>query len=113
MKKHIEARLEEAIVDYLTNDGGYVFVDYREGHAKDRYNRSLALDPFLVIEFIKSTQERTWKSLVSIHHDETAKIVLEHLVKELDTKGMLKVLRQGSSVMAKNCESLFLHQTTN
>jgi len=38
MKKHTEARLEDAIVDHLTTQGGYVFVDYRSGPAKDRYD---------------------------------------------------------------------------
>ena len=27
MKKHTEARLEDAIIDHLTTQGGYVFVD--------------------------------------------------------------------------------------
>ena len=31
MKKHTEARLEDAIIDHLTTQAGYVFVDYREG----------------------------------------------------------------------------------
>lgn len=31
MKKHIEAHLEDAIVDHLCEKGEYVFVDYREG----------------------------------------------------------------------------------
>jgi hypothetical protein len=31
MKKHTEARLEDAIVDSLTQQGGFVFVDYRAG----------------------------------------------------------------------------------
>jgi len=35
MKQHTEARLEDAIIDHLTAQGSYVFVDYREGPAKD------------------------------------------------------------------------------
>ena len=45
MKKHTEARLEDAIIDHLTTQAGYVFVDYREGVAKDRYDKARALDP--------------------------------------------------------------------
>src|SRR5438105_1443468 len=95
MKKHTEARLEDAIVDHLTTHGGYVFVDYNNGAAKDRYDKARALDPALVLGFIQQTQEKLWKSLDAIHGEETPKVVLDHLVKELDTKGVLKVLRQG------------------
>ncbi len=101
MKKHTEARLEDAIIDHLTTQGGYVFVDYREGEAKDRYDKARALDPALVVGFIQSTQEKLWKSLLAIHGDETSKVVLDHLVKELETKGMLKVLRQGFKCYGK------------
>lgn len=101
MKKHTEARLEYAIIDHLTTQGGYVFVDYREGAAKDRYDKLRALDPALVLGFIQTTQEKMWKRLEAIHKEETGKVVLDHLVKELDTKGMLKVLRQGFKCYGK------------
>ena len=101
MKKHTEARLEDAIVDQLCSVGGYSFVDYREGPGKDRYDRVRALDPVLVLEFIAVTQPKPWQSLNAIHGAETGKVVLDHLVKELDTKGMLKVLRQGFKCYGK------------
>ncbi len=101
MKKHTEARLEDAIIDHLTTQGGYVFVDYRDGEAKDRYDKARALDPALVLGFIQTTQEKMWKSLEAIHGAETGNVVLDHLVKELDTKGMLKVLRQGFKCYGK------------
>ena len=101
MKKHIEARLEDAIVDHLTSQGGYVFVDYRSGPAKDRYDKARALDPALVLQFIQATQSKVWESLAAIHGEETARVVLDHLVKELDTKGILKVLRQGFKCYGK------------
>ena len=101
MKKHIEARLEDAIVDHLTSQGGYAFVDYREGEAKGRYDAEKALDPKLVLDFIQQTQEKVWKSLQAIHKAETAKVVIDHLVKELNTKGMLKVLREGFKCYGK------------
>ena len=95
MKKHTEARLEDAIIDHLTTQGGYVFVDYREGAAKNRYDKARALDPALVMGFIPATQPKLWQSLAAIHGEEAGKVVLDHLVKELETNGMLKVLRQG------------------
>lgn len=101
MKKHTEARLEDAIIDHLTSQGGYEFVDYREGEAKGRYDAEKALDPKLVLDFIQQTQGKVWKSLQAIHGPETGKVVIDHLVKELNTKGMLKVLRLGFKCYGK------------
>ncbi|MEM7600139.1 MAG: hypothetical protein AAF357_01840, partial [Verrucomicrobiota bacterium] len=67
MKKHTEARLEDAIVDHLSENGGYVTIDYRDGEAKGRYDKERALDPAPVLEFIQKTQEKVWKSLHGIH----------------------------------------------
>ncbi|MBK7003397.1 MAG: hypothetical protein IPH35_26950 [Rhodoferax sp.] len=52
MKKHTEARLEDAIVDSLTQQGGYVLVDYRTGDAAGRYDKARALDPALVLGIV-------------------------------------------------------------
>jgi type I restriction enzyme R subunit len=101
MKKHTEARLEDDIIDHLAALGGYVIVDYRTGPAKDRYDKTRALDPALVLGFIQKTQPKLWQSLTALHGEETEKIVLDHLVKELDTKGVLKVLRQGFKCYGK------------
>jgi type I restriction enzyme, R subunit len=102
MKKHTEARLEDAIVDSLTKQGGYVFVDYSKGAAAaGRYDKTRALDPALVLGFIQATQAKLWQSLKDIHKDETDKVVLDHLMKELETRGMLKVLRQGFKCYGK------------
>ena len=101
MKKHTEARLEDAIIDHLCESGGFSFVDYRDGEAKGRYDKAQALDPVLVLDFIQKTQEKIWKSLQGIHGEETGKIVLDHLCKELETKGILKVLRQGFKCYGK------------
>lgn len=101
MKKHTEARLEDAIVDHLSTQGGYAFFDYNKGQAAGRYDKARALDPALVTGFIQATQMNLWQSLKAIHGDETEKVVLDHLVKELETKGMLKVLRQGFKCYGK------------
>lgn len=101
MKKHTEARLEDAIVDHLTTHGGWRFVDDNKGEAKDRYDKARALDPALVVGFIQATQEKLWKSLAAIHGEETPRVVVDHLVKELETKGMLKMLRQGFKCYGK------------
>lgn len=101
MKKHTEARLEDAIVDQLTSNGGYVFFDYNKGEAAGRYDKQRALDPALVLAFIQATQAKVWKSLEAIHGTGTSKIILDHLAKELEIKGTLKVLRQGFKCYGK------------
>ena len=101
MKKHIEDRLEDAIVHNLCESGGFLFVDYSKGEAKGRYDKARALDPALVLSFIRKTQEKVWKSLEGIHGEETGKVVLDHLCKEMETKGILKVLRQGFKCYGK------------
>lgn len=106
MKAHTEARLEDAIVAELCA-GGYAFVDYRSGEARDRYDRERALDPVAVLDFLRSTQEKVWKSLEAIHGGDTGAVVIDHLCKELDTKGMLKVLRQGFKCYGKKLRMAF------
>jgi type I restriction enzyme, R subunit len=102
MKKHTEARLEDTIVDSLTAQGGYTLVDYRDGGvAAGRYDRARAMDPALVLGFIQATQPKMWQSLKDIHKEDTDKVVLDHLGKELETRGMLKVLRQGFKCYGK------------
>jgi type I restriction enzyme R subunit len=101
MKKHTEARLEDAIVDHLSTQGGYDAVDYNKGEAAGRYDKPRALDPMLVLGFIQATQPKVWQGLQAVHHDDTGKVVLDHLVKELETRGMLKVLRQGFKCYGK------------
>jgi type I restriction enzyme, R subunit len=95
MKKHTEIRLEDAIVDNLTSAGGYIFVDYNKGLTAGRFDKARALDSALVLGFIQATQEKMWKRLGGIHGTNTNKVVLDYLGKELETKGTLKVLRQG------------------
>ena len=96
MPQYIEARMEDAIVHALCEGGGgYRFVDFRQGEAAGRFDKARALDSTELLGFIQQTQGRVWAALHAIHGEATGAVVVEHLVKELDTKGMLKVLRQG------------------
>jgi type I restriction enzyme R subunit len=109
MRQHTEARLEDAIVHALCEGGGgYGFVDYRPGgEAAGRFDPEQALDATELLGFIQQTQGRTWASLHAIHGDATGAVVVDHLVKELDTKGMLKVLRQGFKCYGKTLRVAF------
>lgn len=95
MKKHTEERLEDAIEHCLLTQH-----NYEKGESKD-YDPVRALEPERVIDFIKRTQEKVWKSLEAIHKEETEKVVLDVLCKDLDIKGILKVLRHGFKCYGK------------
>lgn len=102
MRQHTEARLEDAIVHALCEGGGgYRLIDYRQGEAAGRFDKARALDAAELLAFIQQTQARTWAGLHAVHGAETERVVIDHLVKELDTKGMLKVLRQGFKCYGK------------
>ena len=107
MKVHTEARLEDAIEYYLLNDGGYI-----KGDSKD-FDPNRALEPQRIIGFIRETQEKHWASLFTIHGKDTEKIVLDSLCKELDTKGVLKVLRHGFKCYGRKLRiAVFAHRAT-
>ena len=95
MKKHTEARLEDAIEHCLITDHSY-----EKGQSKD-FDVERALEPARIIEFIKATQEKVWAGLVAVHGTASEELLLNGLVKELNTKGMLKVLRHGFKVYGK------------
>ena len=95
MKKHTEARFEDAIEACLLEQH-----KYQQGNSKD-FDTERALEPKRVIKFVESTQPKTWKALKEIHGEGTAELVVETLHKELNTRGTLKVLRHGFKCYGK------------
>lgn len=88
-KKHTEVKFEDAVVNSLVTTGGFVQTSSEE------FDCVRALNPERVVNFIRETQPKPWQTLCSIHGAETTKVVLDALCKELELKGMLKVLREG------------------
>lgn len=84
-----EITFESAIEDYLLQFGGY-----QKGISTD-YNRELAMDTGVLFSFIKETQPKEWQKLSKIHGAGVEQKFLQRLVKELDNRGMLDVLRHG------------------
>jgi type I restriction enzyme, R subunit len=84
-----EKTFEEAIEQSLISYGGYA-----KGSVAD-YNKELALDVPTVISFLKSTQPKEWEKLEKVHGKETEKKVIQRLVKELDARNSLDMLRHG------------------
>ena len=95
MKKHTEIRFEEAIERYLTDH------DYKKGNPAD-YDSQLALFPEDIIEFISTSQSVQWNHIVEYNQAKSKEVLLTSLVKELDTKGSLYVLRHGFRCFGRN-----------
>jgi type I restriction enzyme R subunit len=85
---HTEATFESAIVDHLTTHGWY------QGNAGD-FSKELAFDKKAIVEFVKASQPKEWGKLTQYYKDETEIKFIQRLIKELDLRGMLDVLRHG------------------
>ena len=86
---HTEQTFEEAIESNLLEHGGYV-----KGSSTD-FDVKLGLFPRYITNFLKQSQPKAWEKIANIHKDEVEKKVLQRLVKEIDLRGVLDVLRKG------------------
>lgn len=84
-----EQAFEETIVTILVKQGGYRQV------SNENWSRELALDRSMLFAFIKESQPDQWQRLCEIHGVEVDIRFLQRLVKELDNRGTLDVLRHG------------------
>ncbi|WP_339629669.1 DEAD/DEAH box helicase family protein [uncultured Maribacter sp.] len=86
---HTELTFEEAIEVSLLEDGGYV-----KGHSRD-FNTQLGLFPVYITDFLKDSQPKAWDKLSNIHKEEVEDKVIQRLIRELDLRGTLDVVRNG------------------
>jgi type I restriction enzyme R subunit len=86
---HTELTFEEAIESNLLEHGGYV-----KGSSSD-FNAQLGLFPSYITNFLKQSQPKAWDKLANIHKDEVETKVIHRLVKEIDLRGVLDVIRKG------------------
>lgn len=61
----------------------------------DEWDKVLALFPAAVLRFIQDTQPKLWAEQKKLHADGLEKLLIAALVKELDHKDMLHILRHG------------------
>jgi type I restriction enzyme R subunit len=106
MKKHTEIRFEEAIELNLLEH------DYLKGDPND-YDSKLALFPDDVISFISTSQPAQWTHIVEYNQAKSKEVLLSSLVKELDSKGSLYVLRHGFKCFGKNFKLAYFKPNTN
>lgn len=86
---HTEQTFEAAIELSLLEHGGYV-----KGLSSD-FNAELGLFPSYIVEFLKHSQPVLWSKIENIHKSDVETKVLQRLMKEMDTRGSLDVLRNG------------------
>jgi type I restriction enzyme R subunit len=95
---HKEKKFEEAIEEHLLNKGGWL-----KGKPED-FKREIALDTEHLFAFIESSQPELWLSLRDQHREGLEQGILDALVKNLETRGTLDVLRKGFKFFGKKIE---------
>jgi type I restriction enzyme, R subunit len=85
----IEKAFEDAIIDRLSNSGGYQLGD------PANFSKDLALDKTVLLEFIQASQPQAWQKLAAIHGLTVESKFIQRLYQELEFRGMLDVLRNG------------------
>jgi len=85
---HLEGTFEAFIVGELSQRG------WTNGDPND-WNRELALDTVQLFAFLRDSQPKQWAKLGRVHGDKLEERFLARLTKELDSRGMLDVLRHG------------------
>ncbi|MEO5778030.1 MAG: type I restriction endonuclease, partial [Flavobacterium sp.] len=87
-KLHTEQTFETAIVYHLTSHG------WTEGSAAD-FSRETCLDEKAIIDFLQTTQPKEWETIVQFYKDDAATQIIKRVLKEVDLKGSLEVMRHG------------------
>ena len=86
---HTELTFEAAIEASLLEHGGYI-----KGSSTN-FDQNLGLFPSYITDFIKTSQPASWNKITNIHKDEVEKKVVQRLIKEIDLRGILDVIRKG------------------
>jgi type I restriction enzyme R subunit len=86
---HTEQTFEAAIEQSLLSNGGYI-----QGNSND-FDVNLGLFPDYITDFLKTSQNKEWLKIESIHKTDVEKKVIQRLLKELDLRGTLDVIRNG------------------
>ena len=105
--KHTEVRFEDAIQHYLTSQGGYETGDGKAFDAK------LGLFPDEVISFVSVSQPKRWQALCNLHGSKAVDLLLSSLIKELNSKTVLTVLRHGFKCYGKTFRMAFFQPNTS
>ncbi|MEA5536116.1 type I restriction endonuclease subunit R [Crocosphaera sp. XPORK-15E] len=103
---HKENEFENIIEKELLQLSGY-----EKGNAKN-YDPETALFPTEIINFIKETQPKQWQYLANTSPNDAQKIIIDSLTKELKSRGMLDVLRNGFKCYGKTFKIAYFQPNT-
>jgi len=111
-----EKRYEEHIERELNSllDDGLQF--HSKVHQRDDswYDKNLCVVGDEFIEFLKETQKETYDTLQKKYKENTDKNILSRLNKEIDSKGLIYVLRKGfNDVHGGNIKTLFFQSNSS
>jgi len=84
-----EITFENEIEYSLIENGGYIKGD------PNNFNREYAIDSIQLFSFLKDSQPKEWKKLITKHGSNAEENFLKKLQKDLDQHGMLYLLRHG------------------
>lgn len=102
-----EITFEDAIESYLIEHGGY-----SKGNT-DEFDRELAFNKHTVIAFLQESQPKAWEKLTEIHGKDIETKIIQRLVKELDLRGSLDVLRNGFTDMGVKFQMAYFKSETS
>lgn len=86
---HTEQTFEAVIEESLLSKGGYI-----KGHSDD-FDTQKGLFPKYFTDFLKESQPKAWEKITATHKGETEQKVVARLMKEIDLRGILDVVRNG------------------
>ena len=100
IKRTSEAAFETIIESFLLSGG------YQKVSASD-FDRERAIFPKAALDFIRSTQSKTWNKLHDLHGTKTEARVVDALCKWMGTHGVLTTLRHGFKCYGKTLRIAF------
>ena len=86
---HTEETFEDNITAALLEHGGY-----SEGHSQD-FDPETGLFPSYIISFLQASQPNAWEKISVVHKSDVETKVIRRLIRELENRGSLDVLRKG------------------
>ena len=103
---HTETNFENIIEKELIQYSGY-----EKGNVTN-YDPETALFPTEIIKFIQETQPKQWQNLAKTSPNDAEKIIIDSLTKELKSRGMLDVLRNGFKCYGKTFKIAYFQPNT-
>lgn len=91
---HKEKVVQEHLIDQLVSGEGYL-----RRVAVDHYDRGLAVDRVLVLQFVQATQPEEWQKIVDHYSASAEETFFTQLAKALKDRGLLDVLRKGIKIV--------------